>query len=177
MNIAFIGPRGTGKSKFSRKLSKITGMPVISTDMVAVYESGGISIPELIKKHNGDWRHFRNLETEILQKLQGAQDIILDCGGGILFDVDENGNEFFSENKLRLLHSIATVISLSRPTDYLIKKIKNDPTRPPLSQIQSYEKILKKRLPYYKKAAHQTIHLQNITTTEVIQKILAILAR
>lgn len=49
-NFALIGPRGVGKSKISRKLSKITGMPIVSTDMIAVYEMGGVSIPEFIQK-------------------------------------------------------------------------------------------------------------------------------
>ena len=52
MNIALIGPRGVGKSKVSRKLSKLLSMPIVSTDMIAVYEAGGISIAEQIKKEN-----------------------------------------------------------------------------------------------------------------------------
>ena len=89
MNLAFIGPRGVGKSKLSRKLSKMTGMSVVSTDMIAVYELGGVSIHELIKNNNGDWKLFRDLEFSILQKIENSQNIILDCGGGNIFGLDE----------------------------------------------------------------------------------------
>lgn len=68
-------------------------MPVVSTDMIAVYEIGGMSIPEFIQKNEGDWRPFRNLEFEILTKLKTSQGIILDCGGGILFDLDTKGKK------------------------------------------------------------------------------------
>jgi putative nucleotidyltransferase with HDIG domain len=64
MNIALIGPRGVGKSKVSRKLSKLLSMPVLSTDMIAVYELGGISIPDQIKKDNGKWNNFRKLKCK-----------------------------------------------------------------------------------------------------------------
>lgn len=153
MNIAIIGPRGVGKSKVSRRLSKLIGVPFITTDMMAVYINGGLSIPEYIKRQNGNWQPFRQLEFQILQHLQKAEDIILDCGGGILFDVDEFGQEFFSEQKFHLLKSLAKIVFLTRDTDYLIQKVIDDPARPSLSEITSYREILARRMPYYEKSA------------------------
>ncbi|MCB1158310.1 MAG: shikimate kinase [Leptospiraceae bacterium] len=172
MNVVLIGPRGVGKSKVSRKLSKLTGMAYVITDMAAVYESGGISIPEMVKKDGGDWRDFRRLEVAILQKLQKAENLILDCGGGILFDVDEKGEEFFSEEKFNLLQNIGTVIFLSQDTEYLIDKVKNDPSRPDLSALKSYREILERRLPYYRKAASFTLQIDNKKITEVAKMVI-----
>ena len=154
MNIAIIGPRGVGKSKVSRRLSKLTGMPFLTTDSIAVYLNGGVSIPEFVKQHKGDWRSFRRLEIEILQQLSTANGIILDCGGGILFDVDESGKEFFSQEKLTALQNIATIVYLAQDTEFLIQKVKDDPTRPSLSELTSYREILARRLPCYEKAAN-----------------------
>jgi shikimate kinase len=129
LNLAFIGPRGVGKSKLSRKLSKMTGMSVVSTDMIAVYELGGVSIHEFIKNNNGDWKLFRDLEYSILQKLENSQNIILDCGGGIIFDLDESGNEILSSRKVTLLKKIARKIKIAHNASLVLffffeKKIK-----------------------------------------------------
>jgi shikimate kinase len=49
---------------------------------------------------------------QILEKLSKSKNVILDCGGGILFDVDKDGREFYSEKKVKLikiiLHCIRT---------------------------------------------------------------------
>ncbi|EMO52258.1 shikimate kinase [Leptospira noguchii] len=171
-NFALIGPRGVGKSKISRKLSKITGIPVVSTDMIAVYEIGGISIPDFIQKNEGDWRPFRDLEFEILTKLKTSQGIILDCGGGILFDLDTKGKEILSDRKTTLLKSIAVVFGLSRPTEILVEKIQSDPTRPPLSAIQSYRTILESRLPHYQSISDYYLEIDDLRVEEICSIIL-----
>ncbi|MBM9576110.1 shikimate kinase [Leptospira sp. 201903070] len=171
-NFALIGPRGVGKSKISRKLSKITGMPVISTDMIAVYEIGGISIPEFIQKNDGNWRPFRDLEFRILEKLKTASGIILDCGGGILFDLDSNGKETPSQRKTEILKSIATVFGLSRSIEVLVEKIQNDPTRPALSAIASYRSILESRLPYYEAVSDHYFQIDDLKVEEICDRIL-----
>lgn len=176
MNIALIGPRGVGKSKTSRKLSKLTGMPVVSTDMIAVYESGGISISEIIKQHNNDWRPFRQLEFNILNNLKNSKNIILDCGGGILFDIDDHGREIYSERKVTLLKSIAKTVCILRNTDYLIEKVVDEKSqRPALSQINSYKEILTRRLPYYTKASDYLLNTDDMEPKDVAEKIISIL--
>ncbi len=177
MNIALIGPRGVGKSKISRKLSKMVGNPVISTDMIAVYESGGLSIEDQIKNQNGDWRKFRDMEYRILQKVSSAKSIILDCGGGIIFDVDTHGNEIASERKIKLLKSFATVVFLFQNKEYLLQKIKNDPNRPALSQLNSYEEILNRRIPIYKKTADFAYDLSGIKPEDAAKNIIQLLKR
>ncbi|TGK01907.1 shikimate kinase [Leptospira langatensis] len=171
-NIALIGPRGVGKSKISRKLSKLTGKPVLSTDMIAVYLTGGLSIPDFVKSHSGNWKPFRDLEYEILEKIASAQNLILDCGGGILFDQDDSGKEIVSERKVRILRENSFVISLSRKSEYLIEKIQNDPTRPPLSSVLSYKTILESRLPQYRAHSDIQIALDDRSVEEVCEEIL-----
>ncbi|TGM78057.1 shikimate kinase [Leptospira bouyouniensis] len=170
MNIILIGARGAGKSKVSRSLSKQTEIPVVSTDSIAVYEAGGIPIPEFVEK-NG-WKAFRELEYSILQKLLKANGIILDCGGGILFDLDEMGNEIKSEKKLQTLRNIGRIVYLERGIDELVEKVKGDKTRPDLSKITSYKSILEKRIPVYQEAAHFKLNLSKLSKEEAAEKIL-----
>lgn len=175
MNIAIIGPRGVGKSKVSRKLSKLTGIPVISTDMIAIYESGMISIKEIVARDNGEWKNFRKLELDIIKKLSIAKNLIIDCGGGILFDVNEKNQEFFSEEKYNLLKSFSVIIGLTRDTDYLLKKVSDDSNRPNLGQINSYKEILERRLPYYKKASDYFINIEDMEIGDVSTNIIKLL--
>lgn len=167
MNLVFIGPRGVGKSKVSRKLSKLCGMSVISTDMVACYELGGKSIPTFIQECKGDWRAFRDLEFQILQKLISADNIILDCGGGIIFDLNEEGKEILSTRKIEILRKIGKIISLNQKLSYLKEKVKDDPSRPSLSSKESYEEILLRRIPIYNSIADIQLQIDDMETEEV----------
>lgn len=171
-NVSLIGPRGVGKSKVSRKLSKLTGMPVVSTDMIAVYELGGISIPEFIRRTDGDWKTFRELEYRIIERLKSSEGIILDCGGGILFDLDDKGIEIPSSRKIELLRSISIVFGLSRSVEALVEKIQNDPTRPPLSAVTSYRSILETRLPHYQNASDYYLPIDDLKVEEICSRIL-----
>ncbi|EQA46634.1 shikimate kinase [Leptospira broomii serovar Hurstbridge str. 5399] len=171
-NLALIGPRGVGKSKISRKLAKLTGRPAISTDMIAVYEAGGISIPEFIKANLGDWKPFRDLEYKILTKLSGSNGLILDCGGGILFDLDASGKEIPSKRKIQLLRKDSIIVSLSRPIEYLVEKIQNDSTRPPLSSVISYKTVLESRLPHYRAHSDFQIAIDERKIEDVCEEIL-----
>ncbi len=177
MNLIIIGPRGVGKSKVSRKLAKLSGLSVVSTDMIAVYELGGKPIPKFIQESNGDWKAFRDLEYQILERLQNCQEIILDCGGGILFDVDENSKEIFSERKWKLLRKIGTIIGLNQKISFLKEKVKEDSTRPSLSQTESYEKILQRRIPYYRSYSDHFLDIDEMETEEVAKWIWKIVTK
>lgn len=172
MNIALIGPRGVGKSKVSRKLSKLAGKSVISTDMVACYELGGISISEFISRSGNDWKRFRDLEYQILQRLKGSSDIILDCGGGFIFDLDEQSNEILSRRKTEILHSISKVVFLNNDISYLVEKVTGDSTRPNLSGSNSYENILKRRIPFYRQSSHFEVNMSGKKPEEAAAEIL-----
>lgn len=171
-NLALIGPRGVGKSKIAKRISKLTERPAISTDSIAVYELGGKSISEFVAEKDGDWREFRQLELRILEKLVSARGIILDCGGGILFDVDDKGNEVPSRKKISLLKQIAEVVFLDNDKDKLIKKVVGDNTRPDLSSVESYSSILDRRLPIYKDSADFRLYLGDQTKDSAAKRII-----
>ena len=174
MNLILIGPRGVGKSKLSRHVSKKLNLAHVSTDMIAVYEFGGMSISEKIEEWKGDWQKFRELEYSILLKLQTAKNCIVDTGGGILFEL-ENGEEVLSQRKLEVLRSMGKIINLTRSIPYLLSKVENDSTRPNLSNTNTYEMILKRRLPIYKSVADHTLNIEGLSKEDAGEKLIQII--
>jgi len=164
-NLAFIGARGAGKSKISRKLGKATGRTVLSTAMLISYEAGGRSIPDLAREEG--WVNFRDREYKLLQKLSQMSGVIIDCGGGILVDTDGK-QEFFSERKALLLKSCAHIILVDRPESWLLGR-GQDPSRPALSDHLEYSTILERRLPWLQKAADFVLDMSQFTVESAVE--------
>ena len=174
MRIALIGPRGTGKTKVSLMLARSLKMPLLQLDTLISYDSAGKTIPELVAQNNGDWHVFRDIEFQVLQKAAHLEDAILDCGGGIVVDLDANNEEIFSEKKNRLL-SGCIVFFLNAPLETIVAKITGDSARPSLSQTKNAEQIYYHRLPYYRRAARHEIFVEKGKRTEAALAILDIL--
>ncbi|MES9936417.1 MAG: shikimate kinase [Sedimenticola sp.] len=173
MNIVLIGMRGAGKSNISRRLSVMTKWPVLSTDLLIEYENGGRTIPEIIADSSGDWRSFREMEFEVVRKISRLDNTIIDCGGGIVVDLDENGNEIFSERKIELLRQNGTIVWLKGDIARLAAKVQGDPNRPALDAVRSAEELMHRRLPFYEQAADLIMDLE----TKKRKKIAKMIAR
>ncbi|MDH5656565.1 MAG: shikimate kinase [Spirochaetia bacterium] len=171
-NLAFIGARGAGKSRISRKLGKLTGRTVLSTDTLISYEANGESIPSLVKREG--WASFREREYNILKKVSLMNGIIIDCGGGILIEAprenDPEQKETLSQRKIDILKSSATVIYVKRDIDWLIKKVAGDPSRPDLSD--DYRALLLRRLPWYEDAADVILDMLELQTDQVLDMLI-----
>lgn len=159
MNLALIGARGVGKSKASRRLAVVLKRPVVSTDLLFSYEFGA-SVAGFVRRHGGGveaWRDFRQKEYQILKKACDLENVIIDCGGGIVVDLDKKGREVFSARKVRLLRKSALVVWLRVDPDRIDKKTRRDPRRPSLSANLDLRQIMRRRAPFYRRAAHITI--------------------
>lgn len=169
MNIILIGMRGAGKSKVSRRLSLLSKRDVLSTDLLIQYDNGGRSIPTLLAEHNGDWRAFRDMEYQVVQKVTALDNMIVDCGGGIVVDVDETGQEVYSQRKIDLLRQTGTIVWLKGDIARLAAKVKGDANRPSLSQIHSAEEMMQRRLPFYEQAADMIVDIEQHTRKQVAE--------
>ena len=171
-NLAFIGARGAGKSRISRKLGKLTGRTVLSTDTLISYEAGGESIPSIVKREG--WIGFREREYNILNKIVQMKDIIIDCGGGILVEAprkdDPEQKEYLSERKISLLKSTSTVIYVQREIDWLIKKVAGDPSRPDLSD--NYRELLLRRMPWYEETADVILDMETLPGDKILDMLI-----
>ncbi len=171
MNIVLTGMRGVGKSNISRRLSLLSKWPVVSTDLLIEYENGGKSIPEIIAENSGDWRLFREMEFQIVQKISRFDGIIVDCGGGIVVDIADDGTEVYSERKVNLLKVNGQVIWLRDDIERLAAKVKGDQRRPTLDESRSAEEVMRRRLPFYAQAADTVIDLEGKRRRKIARKI------
>ncbi len=176
-NLALIGGRGCGKTSVARELAEChSRFDLQSIDAAIRSERGGKSIPEIVESE--DWSGFRELEYRVLLRLVEANEAsLLDCGGGIVVDLDSDGGEIFSERKVRALRSHAFVVYLHCDLAILLSRIEGDPERPALSSSESFEQIMERREPWYRRAADAVVEVDELSTPELADMILATLAR
>ncbi|MBF0447744.1 MAG: shikimate kinase [Magnetococcales bacterium] len=171
MNIVLIGMRGCGKSSVSRLLSVRTKRFVFSTDALIPYENQGDQIDTILKKNNGDWHVFRELEYLVVKKIVNQDNLIIDTGGGVVVDLDEEDKEVYSDRKVALLKKRGLVIWLKEDISVLLKKARASATRPPLSISEPIQKIMERRLPFYKQAADVTIEIGGTKRKKLVEQI------
>ncbi len=171
-NLVLIGGRGCGKSSVSRRiLFERKDFVVFSVDSLIRYEQAGLSIPEIVERIG--WPGFRDVEFEVIRKLSGfGEGILVDCGGGCVVDLDERGDEIFSDRKVEALRRNACVIYLERDVDYLIDRISGDASRPALSETASFREIMARRDPWYRQAAHHTLDCRDRPKKWIVNAVL-----
>ncbi|MBF0622870.1 MAG: shikimate kinase [Magnetococcales bacterium] len=172
MNIALIGMRSTGKSNISRRLSVKTKWPVLSTDLLISYENNGLSIPDIVANSKGDWRGFRDMEYAVIAKCAALDKAIIDCGGGVIVDLDQSGKEIYSSRKMDALKKNCTIIWLKGDIPRLAAKVAKDAGRPSLSEIESAEEIMVRRMPFYEQAADIVVDIEEKKRSEIATEIL-----
>ncbi|MEG3641346.1 shikimate kinase [Magnetococcus sp. PR-3] len=166
MNICLIGMRGSGKSNLSRRLSVLTKRTVLSTDTLISYEQEGQSIDEIVKHSARGWHDFRDLEYQVVRKAARMKSVIIDCGGGVIVDLDTNGHEIYSSRKVGALKRSGMVVWLKGDIDRLVQKamtksMAEDPNRPELDASQSLKELMERRLPFYEQAADLVIDIDS----------------
>jgi len=165
-NISFIGARGAGKSRLSRKLGKLTGMPVMSSDTLISYEAGGVTIESIVARSG--WADFREKEYQLLKKLTSFEGVIIDCGGGMIVEAPAKDREAetLSARKVELLKKRCHIIYVKQDTEYLLKKVRKDHSRPDLSD--NYQLTLERRLPWYESIADLTLDMNALEVDDAL---------
>jgi shikimate kinase len=172
-NLALMGGRGSGKSSISKRLAlRNRNFKLFLLDDLICYEAAGRSIPEIVDAEG--WAGFRKREYAALHKLTAFdRGALIDCGGGVVVDLDDSGEEIYSERKVELLRENGLVVYLRRDSDYLYQRTSGDPNRPPLSGKKSFREIMKLRHPWYREAADFEIDCADLTKDEIAALILA----
>lgn len=169
MNIVLIGMRRAGKSNVSRRLAVQIKRPVLSTDVLLEYDLQQ-SIPRIVGDRG--WAGFRDAEFDVLGKIATMDGIIVDCGGGIVVDLDADGTEVFSARKVDRLRSIGPIVWLKGDIRRLASKKKHGEKRPSLDDTKSAEQIMRHRLPFYEEAADLVLDIEGKERPELVEEIL-----
>ena len=166
MNIILIGYRGTGKSTVAQIIGQRLGRKVISTDAEIVKETKQ-SIPHIVEQFG--WEHFRELETQMCQKLQDQADLVIDTGGGLIL----------KEENVKILKDNGTIFWLTAEVPTIAKRISGDAQRPSLSGTKTFveeiEDILKDRTPKYQAAADHVIPTDQTSPHQIADSILSLI--
>lgn len=145
MNIILLGYRGTGKSVISRILAQKLKRKLIPIDK-EIARSAGMPISQIVQQWG--WPRFREIESRIIREVSAKEcEAVIDCGGGVVLD-DQNIACLKKQGRTALLRA---------DLQTLMKRIKNDPNRPPLKEGLSFEEeqkiIMAEREPKYLSAA------------------------
>ncbi|MDC0475251.1 shikimate kinase [Methylophilaceae bacterium] len=164
-NIYLIGLMGSGKTTLGKILSKKLDKQFYDSDHV-IEEKLGVDVP-MIFEYEGE-AGFREREKDSLKELVSKKNIVLATGGGII--LSKSNRDLLSDNGI--------VIYLKSSQKDLIKRMKNDKTRP-LLKDGNIEEIIKKlckdREPLYEEIANFEIMTKNKRIHEVINEIIRVI--
>ena len=165
MNLVLIGYRGTGKSAVAERLAARLGYAAVALD-AEIVRRAGLSIPEIVARHG--WPHFRDLESAVVRDYAGRDNLVLDCGGGVV-ERPEN---------IAALRRNGRVFWLTAPVAIIVARIQSDTQRPALTAgktfIQEVTEVLARRAPLYAAAHHHAIETSDKTPGQVAGAIMAL---
>jgi shikimate kinase len=165
VNIVLIGYRGTGKSVVGRIVAEKLGRECLAMDAMIV-EGAGMSVPEIVEKEG--WPGFRDRETRLARDLAERDDIVIDCGGGVI-ERPEN---------MEALRSKGIVIWLKASVDVIVERISGDTERPALVEGKTFTEevaeVLERRTPLYRDSSHHEIDTDSLTPEEIAEQVVGI---
>jgi shikimate kinase len=167
MNLVLIGYRGTGKSTVARRLANKLGRKAVSLDQEIVRHAGR-PIPEIVQEHG--WPYFRDMEAEITKRVAAQDNLIIDCGGGVILRPD-NVDNLRRNGKLFWLRAAVPAI---------VTRIQGGTQRPALTEGKTFteevEEVLRERTPLYEAAAHHVIDTDHRHPEEIASEVARLFA-
>ncbi len=164
-NVIVYGLPGSGKTTVGKILSEKLGRFFIDTDKL-IEETHRTEISNLFEKFGEE--HFRNLESEAIERISKMQNLVISVGGGAL--TRKENIDFLKKNGI--------FVFLNSRIDVLFSRISEDDSRPLLKgksiqeKRKKLEKIYNERYELYKNLADIAINSdQNLET--VIAEILS----
>ncbi|HKA15563.1 MAG TPA: shikimate kinase [Myxococcota bacterium] len=172
-NLVLIGGRGSGKSSLAKRLARENrNFILFSLDALIRYEAEGAPIPEIVAREG--WAGFRARELAVVEKVAAiAGGALVDTGGGVVVELDRDGRERYSARKVDALRRHGRIVYLHRTIDYLLQRIERDDSRPPLSDGVTFRQIMKRRDPWYRRAADHVIECGTRSKTELTREVLS----
>lgn len=161
-NIFLIGFMGCGKSTIARALSKKLGVIQVEMDELIVEEQG-MPITEIFEKYGEE--HFRDIETELVYRLQKMDGVVVSCGGGAVLR---------EENRNRMKQSGVIVLLTAKP-ETILARVKNSTNRPVLNgnmNLEYIKELMERRRACYEDAADITVATDGKSVEEICQEMI-----
>ena len=152
----------TGKTSVAYTLASKLGKEYVCTDDLIVKKANK-SIPKIFED-DGETK-FREVEIEIVKTVSEMDDIVVDCGGGVVLNWI---------NVVRLKEK-GNIVLLTASVERILERSSWSTERPLLDVQNTREKIvelLKFREPFYEKAADVIIDTTNLSIDDIVTKIL-----
>ena len=165
-NIVLIGFMGAGKSTVARKLAEELKRETVSTDDLIVKREGR-SINDIFKD-SGE-AYFRSLEKTVVAEVSQENNLIIDCGGGVVLNLENVAN----------LKKNGIIFYLSASVEAIYQRIKDQTHRPLLKADNPKAKIqelLNSRQSQYQGAAHYTLDASPKPIDPIVDAIKKIMA-
>ena len=162
MNLVLIGYRGTGKSTLADSLHIQLDMPVYHMDEM-LESRFGEKIASFVKKHG--WDSFREEEQMLVEELSALENVIIDCGGGVVT----------RDSNIRNLKKCGYVVWLQASPETISLRISHDANRPSLSGSKSHtdeiSEVLNQRISLYQAAADFIVNTDENSIDECLRLI------
>ena len=174
-HLALVGGRGCGKTSAAAWLAReYPTFRLLDLDALIVEEAQGRAVAEIVSEEG--WRGFRDREYRVLERVTasagpGVGVGVVDCGGGIVVDLDDAGLEIYSERKVEILRNRCRVVYLRCASDLLAARIAGDPNRPPLSDHESFHGLMDRRDGWYRLAADRVIEADALSSEDLAGEI------
>jgi len=161
LNIVLIGFMGCGKTTIGRKLAVRLGYRFIDTDY-QIEKEQNTRVKELFSKFGEPY--FRELETDLLERLTRVNNTIVATGGGIL---TTTGN-------IEIIQRIGKSIYLKACVEDIFERISRNDKRPMLqtdNPLQTVISLMDKRQGYYEQADY-TINTGSLRMGNIVSQII-----
>ena len=142
-NIFLIGFMGSGKSTIAARLSEKLGVPKVEMDELIVRERS-MPITEIFEKYGE--AYFRDIETELVYRLQTREGVVVSCGGGTVLR-DEN---------CKMMKASGVIVWLTAEPETILERVKHSTDRPVLNgrmNVEYIAELMERRRACYEAAA------------------------
>lgn len=161
-NIYLIGFMGVGKSTIGRLLAKEQQGRLMEMDETIEAEQK-ITINEIFAKYGEV--HFRDLESELVERISKQENVIVSCGGGAVLRQENVAN----------MKKSGTIVFLSATPETIYQRVRYSTNRPLLNGNMNVEYIaglMEKRRDIYESAADVTIVTDGKKLAEIVREVL-----
>ena len=162
-NIVLMGFMGTGKTTVGKRLAKALSCEFIDTDE-RIEKEQGRKISDIFAE-DGE-QAFRDMETDLLKRLQDSKDaFVLSIGGGMPV----------REENRALLRKIGTFVYLKTSKEEIIRRVSGDTNRPLLQGGALEEKVtslMNAREQIYMETAHREVVTDGKYPQKIVEELM-----